>query len=85
MSFHLKHPKESFHNTSITLDCEQCSMITSHGKFGINKVSCRLNEYNEEVCTFVTESSCLTDEPIRSSANEGNECSQQRQQHSRLY
>jgi LIM domain-binding protein 1 len=39
LSFHLKHPKESYHNTSITIDCEQCSMITSHGKFGINKVS----------------------------------------------
>lgn len=32
LSFHLKHSKESFHNTTITLDCEQCSMITSHGK-----------------------------------------------------
>lgn len=30
--FHLKHAKESFHNTSITLDCDQCTVITQHGK-----------------------------------------------------
>ncbi|KAL8609388.1 LIM domain-binding protein 2 [Nucella lapillus] len=28
----MKHPKESFHNTTISLDCEQASMITQHGK-----------------------------------------------------
>lgn len=32
LSYNLRHPKESFHNTSITLDCEQCTMITVHGK-----------------------------------------------------
>lgn len=32
LSFNLKHPKESFHNTSITLDCDQCSVVTHHGK-----------------------------------------------------
>ncbi|XP_008190347.1 LIM domain-binding protein 2 isoform X2 [Tribolium castaneum] len=30
--YNMKHPKESFHNTSITLDCDQCTMITHHGK-----------------------------------------------------
>ncbi|XP_014279736.1 LIM domain-binding protein 2 isoform X1 [Halyomorpha halys] len=30
--YNLKHPKESFHNTSITLDCDQCTMVTHHGK-----------------------------------------------------
>ncbi|ENN80209.1 hypothetical protein YQE_03361, partial [Dendroctonus ponderosae] len=30
--YNLKHPKESFHNTSITLDCDQCTMVTNHGK-----------------------------------------------------
>ncbi|XP_053597737.1 LIM domain-binding protein 2 isoform X7 [Microplitis demolitor] len=30
--YHMKHPKESFHNTSITLDCEHCVMVTHHGK-----------------------------------------------------
>lgn len=30
--YNLKNPKESFHNTSITLDCEQCTMVTLHGK-----------------------------------------------------
>lgn len=38
--YNLKHPKESFHNTSITLDCEQCSMVTHHGKPMFTKV-CR--------------------------------------------
>ncbi|XP_041368381.1 LIM domain-binding protein 2-like isoform X2 [Gigantopelta aegis] len=28
----LKHPKESFHNTTITLDCDLAMMITQHGK-----------------------------------------------------
>ncbi|CAD7088290.1 unnamed protein product [Hermetia illucens] len=36
--FHLKHTKESFHNTSITLDCEQCTMVTHHGKPMFTKV-----------------------------------------------
>ena len=30
--FSLRHPKESFHNTSITLDCDQACMVTHHGK-----------------------------------------------------
>ncbi|CAG2065406.1 unnamed protein product, partial [Timema podura] len=30
--YNLRHPKESFHNTSITLDCDQCTMVTHHGK-----------------------------------------------------
>ena len=28
----LKHSKESFHNTTISLDCDQASMVTQHGK-----------------------------------------------------
>uniref|UniRef100_A0ABM5GHP0 LIM domain-binding protein 2 isoform X2 n=1 Tax=Pogona vitticeps TaxID=103695 RepID=A0ABM5GHP0_9SAUR len=28
----LKHSKESYHNSSITMDCDQCSMVTQHGK-----------------------------------------------------
>lgn len=35
--FNLKHPKESFHNTTITLDCDQCTMVTHHGKPIYNK------------------------------------------------
>ncbi|XP_074597873.1 LIM domain-binding protein 2 Chi isoform X2 [Brevipalpus obovatus] len=38
LSFHLRNPKESFHNSLITLDCEQCTMITHHGKTSFNKV-----------------------------------------------
>ncbi|XKL64077.1 hypothetical protein PGB90_004163 [Kerria lacca] len=40
--YNLKHPKESFHNTSITLDCDQCTMVThhhhDHGKPSFTKV-----------------------------------------------
>lgn len=36
--YSLKHPKESFHNTSITLDCDQCTMITIHTKPFYTKV-----------------------------------------------
>lgn len=37
--YNLKHSKESFHNTTITLDCEQCTMVTQHGKPMYTKVS----------------------------------------------
>lgn len=36
--YNLKLPKESFHNTSITLDCDQCTMVTHHGKPMFTKV-----------------------------------------------
>ncbi|XP_050312665.1 LIM domain-binding protein 2 isoform X7 [Anthonomus grandis grandis] len=36
--YNMKHPKESFHNTSITLDCDQCTMVTHHGKPLFTKV-----------------------------------------------
>ncbi|XP_053965347.1 LIM domain-binding protein 1 [Anastrepha obliqua] len=36
--FQLKHAKESFHNTTITLDCDQCTVITQHGKPFFTKV-----------------------------------------------
>lgn len=32
LTYNLRHPKESFHNTSITLDCDHCTMITLLGK-----------------------------------------------------
>ena len=35
----LKHPKESFHQTSITLECDQTTMNTHHGKPKFIKVS----------------------------------------------
>lgn len=38
MYYNMKHPKESFHNTSITLDCDQCTMVTHHGKPLFTKV-----------------------------------------------
>ncbi|XP_054715718.1 LIM domain-binding protein 2-like isoform X2 [Uloborus diversus] len=36
--FSLKHPKESFHTTTITLDCDQCTMVAHHGKPMYNKI-----------------------------------------------
>ncbi|GIY50113.1 hypothetical protein CEXT_348491 [Caerostris extrusa] len=36
--FSLKHAKESFHNTTITLDCDQCTMVAHHGKPMYNKI-----------------------------------------------
>ncbi|XP_015903495.1 LIM domain-binding protein 2 isoform X2 [Parasteatoda tepidariorum] len=36
--FSLKHAKESFHNTTITLDCDQCTMVAHHGKPMYNKM-----------------------------------------------
>ncbi|TNN27633.1 LIM domain-binding protein 2 [Liparis tanakae] len=35
----LKHSKESFHNSCITLDCDQCTMVTQHGKPMFTKVT----------------------------------------------
>jgi len=38
MRYELRHPKESFHNTSITMDCDQCVVATLHGKPMFTKV-----------------------------------------------
>lgn len=38
LSFHLKHPKETFQTSHLTLDCELATMITHHGKIAFNKV-----------------------------------------------
>lgn len=38
----LKHSKESYHNSSITVDCDQCAMVTQHGKPMFTKVQGRL-------------------------------------------
>ncbi|GFN80676.1 LIM domain-binding protein 2 [Plakobranchus ocellatus] len=35
----LKYPKESFHNTTITLDCDHALMVTQHGKPMFTNVS----------------------------------------------
>ncbi|XP_046877609.1 LIM domain-binding protein 2a isoform X3 [Hypomesus transpacificus] len=34
----LKHAKESFHNSCITVDCDQCTMVTQQGKPMFTKV-----------------------------------------------
>jgi hypothetical protein len=38
LRYELRHPKESFHNTSITMDCDQCVVATLHGKPMFTKV-----------------------------------------------
>lgn len=38
LNYQLRHSKESFHQTSITLDCDQCTMVTQHGKPMYTKV-----------------------------------------------
>merc|ERR1719323_2655602 len=38
LRYELRHPKKSFHNTSITLDCDQCVVATLHGKPMFTKV-----------------------------------------------
>lgn len=40
LRYELRHPKESFHNTSITMDCDQCAVVSLHGKPMFTKV-CR--------------------------------------------
>lgn len=42
----LKHSKESFHNSCITVDCDQCTMVTQHGKPMFTKVK------KESVCVL---------------------------------
>ena len=43
LRYELRHPKESFHNTSITMDCDQCTVVTLHGKPTFTKVRERNN------------------------------------------
>lgn len=38
LRYELRHPKESFHNTSITMDIDQCTIVTLHGKPMFTKV-----------------------------------------------
>lgn len=35
----LKHPKEAFHSNFVSLDCDQGSMVTQHGKPMFTQVS----------------------------------------------
>lgn len=48
----LKHPKESFHNTSITLDCDHATMVTHHGKPMFTKVSSEYGLYQKWSIAF---------------------------------
>jgi hypothetical protein len=50
--YNLKHPKESFHTTSVTMDCDQCTMVTHHGKPMFTKVL-RLFMYGKQLCVIL--------------------------------
>lgn len=41
--FVLKHPKESFHSNFVSLDCDQCTMVTQNGKPMFTQVNRSLN------------------------------------------
>ena len=39
LHWELKHTKESFHQAVVSLDCDQATMVTQHGKPMFTKVS----------------------------------------------
>lgn len=45
----LKHPKESFHSNFVSLDCDQCTMVTQNGKPMFTQVN-RFKEHLQSVC-----------------------------------
>ena len=47
LRYDLRHPKESFHNTTITLDCDQCTVVTLHGKPMFTKVKKHIEDTYE--------------------------------------
>ncbi|XP_067144013.1 LIM domain-binding protein 2-like isoform X2 [Centruroides vittatus] len=50
--FSLKHPKESFHNTTITLDCDLCTMVLMGGQYASDPMKEQLAKDNAVVvCT----------------------------------
>ena len=57
MRYELRHPKESFHNTSITMDCDQCVVATLHGKPMFTKVP--IKEVYLKKVVFLTYSSSI--------------------------
>lgn len=59
--FHLKLAKESFHNPTITLDCDSCTMVTHHSvKPIITKVCARQNISILTLCVCVIQRNCST-------------------------
>ena len=53
LRYELRHPKESFHNTSITMDCDQCVVATLHGKPMFTKVSLDYTKYTDTNVRFI--------------------------------
>lgn len=45
----LKHPKESFHNNFVSLDCDQCTMVTQNGKPMFTQVGIKTEK---RVCVY---------------------------------
>ena len=54
LRYELRHPKESFHNTSITMDVDQCTIVTLHGKPMFTKVCFFVLKYVS--CQFTAKS-----------------------------
>ena len=47
LQINLKHFKESYHTTTVTLDCDHATMTTCHGKAGykVGLVACGFEHY----------------------------------------
>jgi hypothetical protein len=44
LQWELRHAKESFHAASVSLDCDQATMVTQHGKPMFTKVQIKLKK-----------------------------------------
>ena len=65
MRYELRHPKESFHNTSITMDCDQCVVATLHGKPMFTKVGhTNLGANRRNLSHNVTQSRAIERTPV---------------------
>lgn len=48
----LKHPKESFHSNFVSLDCDQCTMVTQNGKPMFTQVAVLKSRQKEAHISF---------------------------------
>ena len=49
LHWELRHAKESFHQAVVSLDCDQATMVTQHGKPMFTKVTPR---YTATICIY---------------------------------
>lgn len=47
----LKHPKESFHSNFVSLDCDQCTMVTQNGKPMFTQVQLSFSPSRWKMCS----------------------------------